>query len=116
MRFFPSIPAAVIAGALWMPLFIYATHLLERRFPSMLLQAVWGFIGFVVPLLVSTADVREMARGWRRYGVFSSLQHAREQYVEAFRRFLLPAWLRMGVWFASAILSLLLLRVVGVYP
>jgi hypothetical protein len=115
MRFFPSIPAAIMMGAIWMPLFVWGTHLIERRFGSGLVEAAWGFVGFVIPVLLCTTDVREMVRGWRRFGFFSSLGHAREQYPDSFRRFLVPAWLRMGVWFASTVVAVLLLRLIGVH-
>ena len=111
-RVLPSIPAAAAAGAVGVPLLIVGWRFLERTSGSQLLLIVWGVVAFFVPLFFAVHDRQEAAR-WRSERGFLGLFIAPASR-EAFRRFYIPAWKRMAVWFISAVASTLLLKAAGV--
>jgi hypothetical protein len=47
MRFFPSMPAAALAGGVVSPLCMYASRVTAERFDSALLQFAVGAAGFL---------------------------------------------------------------------
>lgn len=109
MRIFPSVPAAIMCGAIGMPLLAYGSNFIERTSASEWLLLPLLLVTLFVPFFVSTGDLKYLASRWRESGHFSVLVRR-----EDFTRFYIPAWLRTLVWFVSGIASLLLLKAVGV--
>jgi hypothetical protein len=109
-RFLPSTLAAVVTGALVMPLFVIGWEFIETTFHSPLLVLLWAVIAFFVPVLLATADMRHVARRRRELGGFFRPLTSPED----FRLFYVPAWKRMFVLFISAVSSALVLKAVGV--
>ena len=110
MRFFPSTVAAIIAGAVVMPLFELGRRFIEETLNSQMLLVLWIVIAFFVPLFVSTCDFKYASRRRRELGsFFRPLMSA-----DDFRLFYIPAWKRMAVWFISRAISILLLKVLGI--
>jgi hypothetical protein len=109
MRLFPSIPAAIVTGAVGMPLLISGWKFIEATSHSQLLLLLWAIVAFIIPVVLATTDLRDVARRWREAGSVSAPASR-----DAFRQIYFPAWTRMTAWFVSAVLSLLLLKIVGI--
>ena len=109
-RFLPSTLAAVVAGALVMPLFVLGWQFIEATFHSQLLVLLWAVVAFFAPVILATADMRYAARRRRELGGFFRPLTSPEDY----RLFYIPCWKRMFVWFISAVSSALVLKAVGV--
>ncbi len=106
----PSIGAAVIAGAIGVPLLIMGHKLIGVYTGNGILQSIWMLIAFLVPVFASTYDfeyARER-RGKKRgfLGMYTNEQDFQEFYI--------PAWCRMIAWFIAAVVSTFLLKAVGV--
>lgn len=108
MRVFPSIPAAIVTGAVVMPAFILGCQFIEQTFLSDALSLLWAVFAFFVPILVSTCDLRYIVKGWREDGFFR-IKVSRED----FRQFYIPAWIRIAVLFASTGLAVIVFRSLG---
>ena len=106
---FPSYKAAILFGAIGVPIFVYILNVLENKSANQFAQLLWFFIGFGLPLLISTGDFkyirREMKKGRPFFGSWTKSQDIKEFYF--------PAWKRMFVWFLAACISLLLLNQIG---
>lgn len=105
----PSYKAAIIFGAIGMPIFIYILKFLENKSANQIALIVWSIVGFGLPLFISTGDFnyirREMRKGRSFFGPWTKSQD--------FKEFFFPAWKRMFVWFIAASISLLLLKLIG---
>ncbi|HVF71726.1 MAG TPA: hypothetical protein VM940_08960 [Chthoniobacterales bacterium] len=110
-RIFPSYSAAIAVGALGVPLLIYGSKIIAHTSASQLLLPLWAIVAFLVPVFLATYDRAEAAR-WRRGGFFGSFIPPASG--EAFHRLYIPAWKRMAVWFVSAAVSGILLKLAGV--
>jgi hypothetical protein len=106
---FPSYKAAILFGAIGMPVFVFILNVLEKKSSSQIAQLFWFIIGFGLPFLFSTGDFkyirREMKKGRPIFGSWTKSQD--------FKEFYFPAWKRMIVWFLAACISLLLLDQIG---
>jgi hypothetical protein len=110
MMKFPSYSAAILTGAIGLPLFICVAKYIEKNSRSQVLMAVWFILGFGLPFLISTGDLGYIRRHFK-----GGLSFFRPWVTsEVFRQFLIPAWKRMGVWFVAAVVSVLLLKLLGV--
>jgi hypothetical protein len=107
----PSIPAAIVTGGLVLPVCVWGVDFLESSFHSNLLVAVWALLTFFVPIMFSTADMKHLARQWRKEGIWRSASS-----FEGFTVFVVPAWIRMFVVFLSALTSFLILEAMGLFP
>jgi hypothetical protein len=113
---FPSIPAAILTGALWMPLFFWSVRLMERNVGNQLLLFLWSLIGFVLPVLVSTGDLRYIRdRMQAERSLFGKLRIAWAS-PEDYKLFYVPAWTRIGVLLLSTVISLMSLKLIGINP
>jgi hypothetical protein len=65
MRLFPSMPAAIVTGAVGMPLLIWGWKFIETTSHSQLLVLVWAIVAFIIPVVLATVDLRDVARRWR---------------------------------------------------
>lgn len=116
MRIFPSILASVVTGAVVLPLCIAGMRFLASALqPGMLLlscQILWGTLSFFIPVIVSTMDMRRVRQRQREVngGIFTVLATRQD-----FSEFYVPAWLRMGVLFFSAVVSVLILERLGLH-
>jgi hypothetical protein len=114
MRLFPSMPAAIVTGAIGTPLLIWGWNFIQTTWDSPLLVLVWAIVALIIPAVLATTDLRDVARRWRDAGLFGSVSAPGSR--EAFRQIYLPAWRRMAAWFVSAVASLLLLKIIGMNP
>jgi hypothetical protein len=109
-RILPSIPAAVVTGAVVMPLFILGWRFIEASLRSQAAVFLWFIIAFFVPVLLATADIKYAARRKRELGgLFRPLTSE-----DDFRLFYIPTWRRMFVWFVSTVVSVLVLKALGI--
>jgi hypothetical protein len=111
MRVFPSMPAAIVTGAVGMPLLIWGWEFIEASSHSQLLLLLWAIVALIIPVLLATTDLRDIAKRWREAGFFASGSVPGSR--EAFRNIYFPAWTRMVAWFVSAVVSLSLLKIIG---
>jgi hypothetical protein len=110
MRIFPSTPAALVVGAVVMPLFVLGWRFIEEVSRSQALVILWFVVAFIIPVLFATADLKYAARRRRELeGFFRPLTTA-----DDFRLFYMPAWRRMFVWSISTIASVFALKALGV--
>jgi hypothetical protein len=114
MRIFPSTPAAIVAGAIVMPVFIVGWRYIEASTRSHALVLLWCAVAFFFPVIVATADLKYAARRRREVGgvfggLFTPLTSA-----EDFRLFYIPAWRRMLVFSVSTVVSVFALKALGV--
>ena len=108
MRVFPSIPAAIVTGAVVIPVFMWGCQVIERSLHSQAIVLLWAFIAFFTPVLFSTGDMRYAVMRWQEFGFFRPLASR-----EDFQQFYIPAWIRMGVLIVSTIASIVVLKVFG---
>jgi hypothetical protein len=108
MRVFPSIPAAIVTGAVAMPMFMWGWQVIERCLHSQALVLLWAVVAFFTPVLFSTGDMRYAVKRWREVGFFRPLASR-----EDFQQFYIPAWIRMGVLFISTVVAMLVLKAFG---
>ena len=105
----PSYKAAMIFGAIGMPIFILVLKLIEKVPDSQPAQIAWSILGFGVPFLLSTGDFKyikqERSKGRSFLGPWTRSQD--------FKEFFIPTWKRMAVWFLSAAISLIMLNIIG---
>lgn len=115
MRIFPSSLAAVVAGAVILPVSIWVMNLLVAVLrPGLLLvglQLLWGIVAFFIPVAASTMDFRYVRRRQRELGGgLLKILASREDFSELY----VPAWIRMGVLLLAAVFSVLILERIGV--
>jgi hypothetical protein len=116
MRIFPSISASVVTGAVVLPLCITGINFLASALqPGILLlasQILWGTLTLFIPVAVATMDMRRVRDRQRQLGgdIFTPLAGRQD-----FREIYVPAWLRMGALFFSALVSLLILQRLGLH-
>jgi hypothetical protein len=79
---------------------------IEATSHSQLLLLLWAIVAFIIPVVLATTDLRDVARRWREAGFFGSGSASASR--DAFRQIYFPAWTRMAAWFVSAVVSLLL--------
>ena len=109
-RIFPSTLAAVVAGAVVMPLFLLGLRFIEAVSRTQAFVVLWFVVAFFIPVLLATADLKYAARRRRELGgFFRPLTSA-----DDFRLFYIPAWRRMLVLFISTVVSVLALKALGV--
>src|SRR5262245_13873603 len=114
MRVFPSMPAAIVTGAVGMPLLIWGWKFIEAISHSQLLLLLWAIVVLIIPVLLATTDLRDIGRRLRESGFFRSRSVPASH--ETCRHIYFPAWTRMAAWFVSAVVSLLLLKIIGMNP
>ena len=112
MRIFPSIPAAIITGAVGAPIMVIGWSLIERKTGNQLLVLLWVAAAFFIPVYFSVVDREFMTKRRREEGFLSSFLAPVSR--EALLNLYIPSWLRMAACFASAVTSLMLLKIFGV--
>jgi hypothetical protein len=110
MRLFPSIPAAIVCGAVIMPLSVEGNACLEEAGWHPVIRIAWLVIAFFAPVLFSTLDFSY----FRGRGLLAFFRPAVS--AAAFRTIYLPAWGRMLVLFLSTIVSIGTLSHFGIKP
>jgi hypothetical protein len=101
----PSNTAAILAGAIVMPLFIIGWKYADEEQFSGIVIFLWSIIAFFLPVVLSTADLAYL----RRTGGFFRIRLSRDD----FKLFYLPAWKRLAIWLLSTVFSVLLLKLMG---
>lgn len=97
-----------------MPLLILGINYIENNSGSQLLQFVWFIIWFFLPVLISTGDVGYIRKRIQEEGntLFKLIRLMPR--VGDFRQFYIPTFKRMLVYFVSACISVLFLKVIGI--
>jgi len=114
MMKFPSYTSAILAGAVCTPLLILGIDYIDKNSGNQFLQFAWFTICFILPVLTSTVDLGYL-RKRRQEGYTLYLLIRRWQFrAEDFRRFYIPTWKRMLVYFVSACISGVFLKLIGV--
>jgi hypothetical protein len=72
MRVFPSMPAAIVTGTVGMPLLIWGWNFIETSSHSQLLLLLWAIVALIIPVVLATTDLRDIARRWREAVFFGS--------------------------------------------
>jgi len=101
----PSNTAAILAGAIVMPLFMMGWKYAEENHFNGIVIFVWSIIAFFLPIILSTADLGYL----RRTGGLFHIRLSRNDFT----LFYLPTWKRMAIWFLSTVFSVLLLKLMG---
>jgi hypothetical protein len=101
----PSNTAAILAGAIVMPLFIIGWKYADEEHFSGIVIFLWSIVAFFLPVVLSTADLGYL----RRTGGYFRTRFSRDD----FKLFYLPAWKRLAIWFLSTVFSVLLLKLMG---
>ena len=86
---------------------------IERQFGSGLLLLLWALFAFLLPTAAATADLRVLVHDWRRWGVFSPRGIIHGTSDDRLKSFFIPAWIRIGVWFVSVVVSTFALKAIG---
>jgi hypothetical protein len=113
MRIFPSTPAAVITGAIVMPVFILGWRFIEASTRSQALVLLWSVVAFSLPVITATVDLKYAARRRRELGGFLGGFFIPLTSPADFRLFYIPTWRRMFVFFVSTVVSLFALKALG---
>jgi hypothetical protein len=109
-RIFPSMPAAIVVGALVIPLHRLGWKFIETTLHDNILLFVWLVVSFFIPVLLATGDLKYWASTRRERGS----NFVPSMSADDFRLFYIPAWKRMFVLFVSAGSSGLLLNAFGI--
>ena len=119
-RKFRPYTAAILTGGVGMPLFVFIADYISERTHSDFLLFLWFISGFFFPLIISTVDVGNELKFFREWlqkeGIrgFFIIPPDRRLSKSALRKYYIPVWKRMAVWFVSACVSMLVLKLVGV--
>jgi hypothetical protein len=109
MHLFPSTLAAIVVGAIGMPLFLLGWKFIKAHTPHQGLILLWSVAAFFIPTYFAISDRAYHARRRRELGsFFRPLVSA-----DDFRFLYIPAWKRMFVMFVSTVISGLILKSVG---
>ncbi len=108
-HFFPSVPAAMVAGAVFVPILIIGMKALQARGYSDVVLMLWAVLTFFVPVFLSCTDFRYQRRHYKNRSFLIPMIAPRD-----FEEYYFPAWFRMFVWFVSAGVSCFLLKAFGV--
>ncbi len=92
-----------------MPIFMLGMNYLKDIQANQILLFLWFVVGFFVPIAFSTADMGYVIAHWRQEGFFRPMASGKD-----FQLFYQPAWTRMAVCFASLVVSVFLLKTLGV--
>jgi hypothetical protein len=114
MMKFPSYPLAILAGAICTPILILGIDYMEKSSCNQFLQFVWFIIWFIPPVVISTIDIGDIRRRIQEGHTLYMLIRTYRLTAEDFRRFYIPTWKRMMVYFISACISALFLKLIGV--
>jgi hypothetical protein len=111
---FPSYSSAILSGAVGIPVLILGTDYIEKNSGSQLLQFAWFIMSFLLPVFISTADLRYIRKRIQEEGhtLFKLIRIMPR--AEDFRQFYVPAFKRMLVYFVSACISTLFLKLIGI--
>ena len=101
----PSNTAAILAGAIVMPLFIEGWKYADEKHFNGIVIFLWSITAFFLPIILSTTDLGYL----RRTGGFFRIRLSRDD----FKLFYLAAWKRLAIWFLSTVFSVLLLKLMG---
>jgi hypothetical protein len=71
-----------------MPLLIWGWKFIEASSHSQLLLLLWAIVALIIPVVLATTDLRDIARRWRETGFFGSesLPASREASAHLFSR------------------------------
>ncbi len=111
---FPSYASAILAGAVCTPLLILGINYIEKNSGNQVLQFAWLIICFFLPVLISTVDLGYLRKRTLEGHTLYMLIRRWQFTAEDFRRFYIPTWKRMLVYFVSACISALFLKLIGV--
>ena len=106
MRIFPSIPAAVVLGAVSMPLNKAGDHIFKASSLLSPLDLLVFILTLGAPMLLATFDFPyAKRRGW----IMSIREITRDDWKFLF----VPSWIRIGVFFFSGIISIFIFKSLG---
>ena len=111
---FPSYTSAILAGALCTPVLILGIEYIEKIAENQFLQFVWFLIWFFPPVIISTIDLGEIRKRLKEGKSLYRLIRTYRVTAEDFKRSYIPTWKRMAVYFVTACISALLLKLIGV--
>lgn len=103
---FPSNAAAVLVGAVGMPVFIIVYSYAQKIDLNSLLVLLWNITGFFIPLVLATVD-RDYIR---KVGGLMQLRISEVDLTD----FFIPAIKRVAVWFVSMVVSVVSLKFIGI--
>jgi len=111
---FPSYASAILTGAICTPILILGIAYIEKSSGNQLLQFVWFIIWFFPPIIMSTINIGHIRRRIQEGHTLYMLIRTYRFTAEDFRRSYIPTWKRMLVYFLSACISALFLKLIGV--
>ena len=103
---FPSYVSSILTGAIGTPIYVFGLGYIEKNSGNQLSLIVWSIFGFLIPVLISTTDIKYILKERKRGRSFFKPWTK----PEAFRQFYIPAWKRMLVWLISAAIALFSLQ------
>ena len=100
----------MLGGAIGMPLFMWGIHYIELNNLSQSFSIAWSVVGFLVPMIFSTIDVGYFITIYRRdASLFRSCITSKD-----YDRLLIPSTKRILIFFLSAVISVLSMKMLGV--
>jgi len=113
-RILPSIPAAIVAGAIGMPLCVLGCKFIENEIRNQFVLFLWCLITFALPVLFATVDFKYFARRRREtVGMFRRFFFPFTS-IEDFSQYYLTGMGRMFICFVSAVASMIILNALGI--
>ena len=100
---FPSNISAALTGAIMTPILIAGVNYAEDKHYSQIVIFAMFIVGFLVPVLMTTFDFDHV----RRSGGFF------KPNIKDYRELFVPVWKRMALYFLFSVLSVVLLKFVG---
>jgi hypothetical protein len=100
----PSYGSSILAAAVCTPVLILGVDYIEKNSKNQFLEFTWFIVWFFLPVLISTVDlgdIRKRRQSW-------------QFRAEDFRRSCIPTWKRMLLYFVSACMSALILKLFGI--
>ena len=112
---FPSIPAAILSGALAFPCVELGMRFIEARFHnppflSPMLSLFWLVFAFVVPAFFATMDIYGASRKRGKGGGIYQLMLLYDDPAEIYR-----VLARLGAMFLAGVISISALKTIGLW-
>ena len=110
----PSYGSSILAAAVCTPVLILGVDYIEKSSKNQFLEFSWFIIWLFLPVLISTVDLGEIRKRWQKGHTLYMLIRSWQFRAEDFRRSYIPTWKRMLLYFVSACISALILKLIGI--
>lgn len=107
----PSLVYSFVYGVVGFPIFIWLSAIIDSHFNSQFIDFAWAVIGFLIPVLLCTLNIRYMRNRKKSGEIFIIRVRLTREDV---KYLLNPGLERIVIIFMSAMFTVLMLMVFGI--